>query len=395
MTNQNDMSRTMRIDLIPDVPKEPAKGGGQRPVVVSSTSSASSKRNQLRLPLTSSGDLGDSRYHELLHSIYDAALITDMDGVIEEVNTRAVDFLLWTRDDLVGVSVTDIIAGADYSLISTLAENLKKDRFTLIQAYCTREDGSLFPAEIAVNQFRKGDGNLCFFLRDITIRRQAEEMLRTEHNAIQHAANGIAIANLAANLEYVNPAFADMLGHESPESLSGVDIRRVLGAGDTTDIMLEEVLVNGHAWNGEISVQKPSGEHVELGVLATCNRNSDGDTVGVVFSFMDLSDRNRAETAMRESERQRVMLESLGAACHHLGQPATVLMANLGIIKARLESSDSLVCDLVDNSLDAVTRLGEVLHKLNDVNEYRTTRYLGTDSDETDDNNPRSMILDI
>ena len=306
-------------------------------------------------------------------------------------NARAVEFLQWSRDDLVGVAIADVISGADASLIETLAENLQKERYTLIQAYCTREDGSLFPAEIAVNQFRIGAGNLCFFLRDITVRRQAEEMLRTEHNAIQNAANGIAIADLASNLEYVNPAFASMLGHESPESLSGVDVRTVLGAGEIIDEMLEAVLINRVAWNGEITAQKPSGETVDLGVFATCNRNSDGDTVGIVFSFTDLSDRNRAEAAVRESERQQVMLESLGAACHHLAQPATVLMANLGIIKTRLNTSDQLVTDLIDNSFEAVTRLGEILHKLNEVNEYRTTRYIGSDSDSS----TTSMILDI
>jgi len=378
----------MRIDLIPDVPKEASEGDSQRRVVVSS---GASRRNQTDLSSPDADAAGDSRYHELLHSIYDAALITDMQGVIAEVNTRAVEFLQWSREELVGVAIEDVISGADASLIETLAENLKKERYTLIQAHCMREDGSLFPAEIAVNQFRIGEGNLCFFLRDITIRRQAEEMLRTEHNAIQNAANGIAIADLASNLEYVNPAFALMLGHESPESLSGVDVRTVLGAGEVIDEMLEAVLINGEAWNGEITAQKPSGETVDLGVHATCNRNSDGDTVGIVFSFTDLSDRNRAEEAVRESERQQVMLESLGAACHHLAQPATVLMANLGIIKPRLNTSDQLVTDLIDNSLEAVTRLGDVLHKLNEVNEYRTTRYVGSDSDSS----TTSMILDI
>jgi PAS domain S-box-containing protein len=381
------MSRTMRIDLIPDVPAEPTKGGQNRIVV----SPGASRRALSRTTPCPSGDGEDSRYHELLHSIYDAALITNMDGVIAEVNARAIEFLQWSRDDLVGADVSSVISGADASLIDALVTNLEADRYTLIQAYCIREDGSLFPAEIAVNQFRMGEGSLCFFLRDITIRRQAEEMLRTEHNAIQNAANGIAIADLAASLEYVNPAFADMLGFQSAESLVGVLVKDVIGGGDTTDRMLEDVLAHGKAWNGEIPVVKPGGGTARLGVLATCNRNTDGETVGIVFSFTDLSDRLRAEAAMRETERQRVMLESLGAACHHLGQPATMLMANLGIIKARLDTPDKLIPDLVENSLDAVTRLGEVLHKLNEVNEYRTTRYVGSDSDSES----TSMILDI
>jgi len=379
----------MRIDLIPDVPTEPTADGHRRVVV----SSGGGRRNQLRLPLRQDQNAPSSRYHELLQSIYDAALITDLDGIIAEVNTRAVEFLQWSTEELTGVSVSDVVSGADASVIKGLVKNLENERYTLIQAYCIRKDGSLFPSEIAVNRLRAaGEGRLCFFLRDITVRRQAEEMLRTEHNAIQNAANGIVIADLVANLEYVNPAFAEMMGFESGEALVGIGIREVLGEGEATEKMLDDVLKHGHTWTGELSVESPTGETVDLGVLATCNRNSDGETVGIVFSFTDLSDRKAAEAAQRETERQRVMLESLGAACHHLAQPATVITANLGLIRSRLDTSDRLVDGLVENCLDAANRLGAVLHKLNEVNEYRTTRYL--EGDEDDEASSR-MILDI
>jgi PAS domain S-box-containing protein len=386
--NMKAMSRTMRIDLIPDVPAGRLDGDRRHPVVVSS--GATEGVRNAGLP-SHEVDEHQSRYRELLQSIYDAALITDLDGVILESNARASEFLQWASDELEGKSVSLVISGADASLIDTLCTNLESERYTLIQAYCIRQDGTRFPSEIAVNRIRVGEGTLCFFVRDITIRRQAEEMLRTEHAAIQNAANGIVIADLNANLEYVNPAFASMLGYGHPDALSCVSVRNVVGDGESTDLMLEHVLEHGLTWTGEMQVVKPDGDVVDLEVLATCNRNSEGETVGIVFSFTDLSDRIRAEAALRETERQRVMLESLGAACHHLGQPATVLTANLELIKSRLNSSDQLLCDLVDHSITATERLGQVLRKLKTVNEYRTTRYMGNNTDDNDE----SRILEI
>ena len=96
----------------------------------------------------------------------------------------------------------------------------------------------------------------------------------------------------------------------------------------------------------------------------------------MVFSFVDISDRKRAEQAELETERQRVMLESLGAACHHLGQPATVLLANLGIMRKKADAQSPDLKSLIHMSLDAAESLSEILHKLNAVNEYRTTPYL-------------------
>jgi len=385
MAEQKKMSRTMRIDLIPDIPAQ-ADGSDHSRVVIKS--GAGSEPSELA---HESERLINTPYHELLQGIYDAALITDLNGYISDLNVRAVEFFQWTEKELIGAFVGDVISGIGTDLIEMLVSNLEKERHSLIQAYCVRKDESVFPAEIAVNRFRMGEGNLCFFVRDVTLRRQAEEMLRTEHNAIQNAANGIAIADLAANLEYVNPAFVKMLGYDSPESMVGMDVRQVIGECTATEDMIDQVLVKGLNWSQEIVVTKNSGGILDLDLFAACNYNSDGDKVGIVFSFTDLSDKKRAESAMRKAEQQRVMLETLGAACHHLGQPATVLTANIDIIKLRLDTDDDLVNELVDSCVDALDNLGKKLRKLNSVNEYRTTSYLKKDSAGENE----SLILEI
>jgi hypothetical protein len=86
------------------------------------------------------------------------------------------------------------------------------------------------------------------------------------------------------------------------------------------------------------------------------------------------------------------MLESLGAACHHLGQPATVLLANMSMIQHKLGNNDSSLNEIVQTSLRAAENLGDILHKLNAVNEYKTTKYIEA-PDGSDDGERR--ILDI
>ena len=381
-----EFSRTIRIDLIPETPKEPV--ANKRRVVVASAS-RSSDVSSAAVPADASKS---GRYTALLESIYDAALITNLEGKVIDANARASDFLYWSKEALIGLPIESVISGAESSLLADLIQNLEKQRFVLIQAYCQRQDGTLFPSEIAVSRIRTGEGHLGFFLRDITVRRQAEEMLRTEHNAIQNAANGIAIANLDGLLEYVNPAFARMLESEDPLDLIGVNIRDLFDGSGIADELMSALHGEQGSWSREVSADMPSGCTVDLEVLANCNRNSDGEMVGFVFSFTDLSDRKRAESAQREIDRNRVMLESLGAACHHLGQPATLLMGNLSLLKAKVPQQDAVVEQLLQSSTEAIERLGKILHKLNKVNEYRTTAYMdhaGQESGET------TNILDI
>jgi len=283
------------------------------------------------------------------------------------------------------MSILDVISGADKSLVNTLLVNLENERYTLIQAYCVRKNGTIFPAEIAVNRLEADETKLCFFMRDITLRRQAEEMLRTEHNAIQNASDGIAVADTEANLEYVNPSVARMWGYASGDDLIGSDVRHLLSDTDSSSDMIGTVMGNHENWSGAMKAVRPDGSEFDVRISAVCNLSSDGEMIGIVFSFVDISDRKRAEEAEKETERQRVMLESLGAACHHLGQPATIILANLGMIEKNLKDADPKVRKLVGTSLAAVKDLGDILHRHNAVNEYKTTHYLNGAEGKSDE----------
>ncbi len=299
--NGKAFSGTMRIDLIPDIPVRPPRV--KRPIVVKhgpQPPTPGIPRIRFKRP----GEKPESeRFDELLQSIYDAVLITDADGVIRNVNGRSLQFFQRTFEGLVGTSIIDLLHGAGARLLPTLATNLQNDRYTLIMAHCRRQDGSTFPSEIAVNRLRSGGDALCFFIRDITVRRQAEEMLRTEHCAIQNAANGISIASRDLVFEYVNPAFARMLEYASPDVMTGVSLRGVLDSDSMADALIDTVLEQGETWSGEFKARTQSGRSLDLEMVATCNLNSDGERVGFIFSVVDISDRKRAEAAARERER--------------------------------------------------------------------------------------------
>ena len=192
-------------------------------------------------------------------------------------------------------------------------------------------------------------------------------------------------------LEYVNPAMAKMWGYSNADDLLGQDVRVLLSDKASADRMITGVLGDHQTWVGEMKGKKPDGVEFDVQISAGCNRNTEGESLGIVFSFVDISDRKRAENAERETERTRVMLESLGAACHYLGQPATVLLANLGIIQRKLKTDDPTVAELVKGSIEAVESLGEILHKLNSVNEYKTTQYLEKPEGESQE----SRIIEI
>ena len=382
------LSQTMRIDIPPDLKEElrlddrklgALAGPEPLPVIPSQTTSPTS--------------LGDPDFQQLFQSVYDGAIITDLKGRIVDANNRALYFLQYTREKILTMDLTQIISGATEETLATLQSGIQTDRFILIQAHCTRHDNTLFPCEIAVNCLAiRNKEYLCCFIRDVSRRRQAEEMLRTVHTAIQNSATGIAIADLKGRINYINQAGARLWGHSaSVASLIGTNLGTLIPDPETVSAMIGAVK-RGERWNSEMTLQTEDKSTLQVQMAVAPNRDSEDNLIGMVISILDISDRIRANHAEQQADRQRVMVESLGAACHHLGQPATVILASLELMVRVRQTDKGMADELLSSSIDAAESLRKMLHNLNDITEYRTTSYI-----EGHDNTGliESRILDV
>ena len=77
-----------------------------------------------------------------------------------------------------------------------------------------------------------------------------------------------------------------------------------------------------------------------------------------------------------QAERQRVMLESVGAACHHFSQPITSLLGRLELLLARnppLEEKDK---ELLDECVASTRKMQEILKQFQKIKDYRTVPYI-------------------
>jgi len=174
--NQRSSDKTMRIDIDPDTVdrRGMADARGQKSVL-NRQQSWRNKREQRCTP-----------FFRLLESIYDAVLITTASGEILECNERASEFFAMKSNELSGLNVVGLISGATESLINTIHKNLVDKKYTLVEARCKRADGTSFAAEIAVNRIELDQhGQLCFFVRDITIRQQAQQALEDAVERLQ------------------------------------------------------------------------------------------------------------------------------------------------------------------------------------------------------------------
>jgi putative two-component system response regulator len=84
--------------------------------------------------------------------------------------------------------------------------------------------------------------------------------------------------------------------------------------------------------------------------------------------------------ALLDAERQRVMIQSLGAACHHLGQPATVINTYLQIV-LRMELP-AAAHEMLAECRTATEAVAAILERLQNLTVYRTEPYASREAGE-------------
>lgn len=239
------------------------------------------------------------RARNIFQGLSDALLVTDAKGLVVDDNRRARELLRYGELDILDQPVSEFISGVDAGVVERLYRDVSGGRHSTMDAFCVRRDQSTFPAEISVSFIQSIDRKLLVFsIRSTERRRRMMELLRLEHNALQNATCGIAVSTMAGELRFGNRAFMKMWGYALMKDIVGRNIREFWTEFERADQMVSAA-ARGGAWHGELSSSGLSGKTFFVQASATANKDSRNRTSGLVFSFIDISDRKRAEAAIR------------------------------------------------------------------------------------------------
>ncbi len=291
MVPSKQLSSTMRIDIVPD--DVPAVHAPLEESIAAITTGPT-------CPV-----VGGAEFRELLAHLYDACIIVALDGRVVSANERATQFFQYDLQTFFDLTIYNLISGLAESDFLEIDNGLGNEKFVLLQAFCPRSDGSLFPAEIAINKLHlNNEQYFCYFVRDRTLQREQEEQMRTGTIALRNAGSAIGVIDADGSIVYANPAMESLLGDGAGLSLEEICLWNHFQNHAQVDRILAEVL-EGRRWSDDVTLNTLGGDTVTARASVAPNFGADGEAFsGMIISLNDITEQmwTQLELAKRASQ---------------------------------------------------------------------------------------------
>ncbi len=258
----------------------------------------------------------EDRYRNLVENSIDAVLLTDPDGSIYAANAEARRIFGMTEEELIRAGRNGVADLSDPRLKPALEERARTGRFKG-ELRLRRKDGTTFPGEVSSALFtdREGVVRTTMIVRDITERKQAEEALRQSEERFrlltENASDIVVVLDPGGRIQYASPSVKPIGGY-APEDLIG---RSVLELTHPDDLQLVVDALRTAAAHPreritlEVRIRHISGEWLYLDIIGA-NLLEEPAVRGFLVNARDITDRKRAEEALKESEeRFRLAIE--------------------------------------------------------------------------------------
>ncbi|MDY6875017.1 MAG: PAS domain S-box protein [Chloroflexota bacterium] len=282
----------------------------------------------------------EERYRTLFNAGNDAVLVYRMTGEglslgrLVEVNDVACEILGYVREELLALSLPEIIAPEKLDDMQALTERLGGREHFLIETICLAKDGRKIPIEINASAFNlNGQPTVLAIARDITERKQMEKEIRDYTENLEHmvaertraleqekAYTQSVIASVPDMLftldhrrkfSYANDTFARFVGVEARE-IMGQSMRQIIEetgiltpkvATVVTERVKRRLQTGEPSTNVELEMTNGKGETIHCSYSASGIRNADGQVVGEVALIRDISEQKRLEQQIRDYNR--------------------------------------------------------------------------------------------
>ena len=318
------------------------------------------------------------KYRTLFQTSTDAIFVETLDGRVLDCNAAACDMLGYTKEELMGLTVADLVPEEVAKTLPDLVTEELTTGGVFVEAANKRKDGQIFPVEVSTRLASVGEEQLVMvYVRDVSARKQIEQQSNERRLFLESvlACAPDAIITLDAQHRILdwNRGAEELFGYPREEVIGqGLD---GLVAGSEQKTLEEatgltrQVLAGTPVLPTETVRYGKNGSPVDV-IVAGSPIMVQGKVTAIVATYRDIAERKRSEKAIRESEeRYRTLVEqSLQGIVIAQGFPPKLIFANA----AMADILGYSVEELLSLSIDGIRALAHpedqivLLHRYQD-----------------------------
>jgi PAS domain S-box-containing protein len=281
-------------------------------------------------------------YRELLEAAPDAMVVVNEASKIVLLNRQAENKFGYSRDELVGKDVKNIIPeGFAERLVAdgtrTAAEALEQHIGTGLELIGRRQDGTVFPMEMMLSPLQSEDGTLIIAaIRNMTARQEAKKHLAQMEGRyrglLEAAPDAMVVVNAGGQILLLNRQAENQFGY-SRDELIGQSVKSIIPEGFAERLLADgtrtaaEALAQHIGTGLELIGQRKDGSAFPIELMLSPFASPDG--ILVTAAIRDITLRQKSEEALRASEALfRGFIESAPDAMVIADSLGTIVLVN-------------------------------------------------------------------
>jgi PAS domain S-box-containing protein len=285
----------------------------------------------------------EGRYRGLLEAAPDAMVVVNKGGEIVLLNVQAEKQFGYSRDELVGQKVKNIIPeGFAERLIAddlrSAADALAQQIGTGIELIARRKNGTEFPIEIMLSPLESAEGILVTAaIRNITTRKDAEKHLAQMEGRyrglLEAAPDAMVVVNKAGEIVLLNVQAEKQFGYRRDE-LVGQQVTNIIPEGFAERLIADDLrsaadaLAQQIGTGIELIARRKDGTEFPIEIMLSPLESAEG--ILVTAAIRDISVRKNAETHLAQMEgRYRGLLEAAPDAMVVVNKAGVIVLLNV------------------------------------------------------------------